>query len=165
MASSNLAVVTSPEPPERPTMTHPLLPGRALIGWMQPESAHAMLQFGGGQSDAAAIAAVERARRSVAIRPSGVNQKGLVAPAPSELTEHEQALRENPASQMYYAEGWQVALVDLSRVCACQPVVVSSQAAERVAGTDSGDLVSIAAVTLPLTQGDPVPARYDPAQK
>jgi hypothetical protein len=124
-----------------------------------------MLQLGGAHSEAAAIAAVEQARRSVAARPSRVNQDGLVVSAPAELARHIQALRESPAAQPYHAEGWQVALVDLNRVCACQPFVASSRAAERVAGIDRSDLASLAAVTLPLTQGEPTPARFDPAQR
>ena len=61
-----------------------------------------------------------------------------------------------------HAEGWKVAIVDLRRVCAFQPSVVTDQALARVHDADRADLESLAAVTLPLTQGEQVPLQYDP---
>jgi len=52
-------------------------------------------------------------------------------------------------------------MVDLTRVCAFLPVVVSDQALDRVQTVDPDDLASIAAVTLQLSQGDPLPVQYD----
>lgn len=166
MANANLALV-SPEPPEQPKITQIRRPGRAYIGWMPPQHAQVILQS--GSADPAAVAAasakIRQAQLAVASRPAGVNQDDLIRPAPADLADHVRALRESPAAQPYYAEGWQVALVDLTRVCGCQPLVVSDQAAARVAAINPEDIGSIAAVTLPLTLGEPVPVSFDPGQR
>lgn len=166
LQNSNLALV-SPEPPEAPRVTHVRRPGRAYIGWMAPQHARSVLQSGATESlsAASAMAVVERARRAVSGRPSGVSQDGLIIPAPDELASHVRALEASPAALPYHREGWKVALVDLTRVCGCQPVVISDQALARVASIDSADVKSVAAVTLPLTQGEAVPVRFDPLQR
>lgn len=134
---------------------------------MPPQNVHLILQSGSVEPDAAAaaIATAKEARRAVAARPAGVNQDDLISPAPDELADHIQALQDSPAAQPYHAEGWRVALVDLTRVCGCQPFVVSDQAAARVGSIDPDDIASVAAVTLPLAQGEPVPVRFDPLQR
>jgi hypothetical protein len=166
MANANLTVVSAEEPPERPNIKQVRRPARALIGWMRPEVAHASLLASSTESDAAlAIATAERARRAVASRSAGISQDGLIAPAPRELVGHIRELEAGPAAQPYYVEGWQVALVDLTRVVACQPFVVSDQATARVAEIDADDLAGIAALTLPTTEGDSVTARFDPLQQ
>ena len=135
LTNANLSLV-SPEPPEQPQatqFTQDRRPARALIGWMRPQQAHA-LQGGTAGPDAAAqaVAATERARRAVAARQSSVDQEGIIHPAPAELSEHIHALQAHQAAQPMHAQGWKVALVDLTRVCACQPFVVTDQAAARV---------------------------------
>ncbi len=169
MANTNLTVVSAEEPPERPSSTQVRRPARALIGWMRPEAAQATLLAGGTETDAvasrAALAAAARARRAVAARPEGIDQDGLVRPAPPELAGHIRELQASQAAQPYFAEGWRVALVDLTRVVACQPATVSDQATNRVAAIDPGDLAAVAALTLPTTQGEPVTARFDPLQR
>ncbi len=59
------------------------------------------------------------------------------------------------------SEGWDVALVDLRRVCGFQPIVFSDQAAERVHGIDGDDLAAIAAVALPLSSSVELPIQFD----
>jgi hypothetical protein len=108
--------------------------------------------------------AAKRARNATAARPAEIDQDNLITSLPAELQEHVRALRASPPAAPMWAEGWQVALVDLRRVCAFQPVVFSDQAIDRVA-VDGDDLASIAAVTVPLTQGDPVPVHYDPIKQ
>jgi len=165
MANTNLTVVSAEEPPERPSSTQVCRPARALIGWMRPEAAQATLLASSTDPDAAAsgaaLAAAARARRAVAARPEGIDQDGLVRPAPPELAGHIRELQASQAAQPYFAEGWRVALVDLTRVVACQPAAVSDQATNRVAAIDPDDLAAVAALTLPTTQGEPVTARFD----
>jgi hypothetical protein len=136
---------------------------------MRPEAAQATLLAGSTEPDAAvsgaALAAAERARRAVAARPEGIDQDGLVRPAPVELAGHIRELQASQAAQPYFAEGWRVALVDLTRVVACQPSAVSDQATNRVAAIDPDDLATVAALTLPTMQGEPVTARFDPLQR
>jgi hypothetical protein len=111
---------------------------------------------------AEAIAAVQRTRRAVAARPARAEQDALITTiVPAELASHVSALEASPAAKPLRDEGWKVAIIDLARVCAFQPAVVSDQAIARVQAVDGDDLASIAAITLPLTQGDPLPMQYD----
>jgi hypothetical protein len=98
----------------------------------------------------------------VAVRPAGVEQDALITSVPAELAEHVKALKASAAAKPMHDEGWKVALVDLTRVCAFQPAIVSDQALARVQAAAKDDLASIAAITLPLTQGDQLPIQYDP---
>jgi hypothetical protein len=105
--------------------------------------------------------AVQRAHRAVAAKPAGVEQDALITSVPAELAGHVQALEASPAAKPMHDEGWKVALVDLTRVCAFQPAIVSDQALARVQAAEKEDLASIAAITLPLTLGDQLPVQYD----
>jgi hypothetical protein len=111
---------------------------------------------------ALAAAVVQRAHQAVAGRAAVVNQDALITSVPAELAGHVEALNTSPAAKPMYDEGWKVALVDLTRVCAFQPAIVSDQALARVQTADKDDYTSIAAITLPLTQGDDLPVQYDP---
>ena len=64
---------------------------------------------------------MERARAAVAARPEGVQQDGMVASLPAELNRHVARLRE--LAGHLFELGWEPAMVDLTRVCAFQPVV------------------------------------------
>jgi hypothetical protein len=111
---------------------------------------------------AAAAEAADRARQAVAARAAEPGQDAVVADVPAELAAHVRALEASPAAMPIHAEGWKVAMVDLRRVCAFQPSVVTDQSLARVRDADGTDLMSLAAVTLPLTQGEEVPLQYDP---
>jgi len=162
MTTSALAVVPpQAAPPQAPQVVRP---GRALIGWMKPDQAHGFLQR--VMDPARAADAVERALQAVAARPAGAEQDALVSTSVSaELAAHVSALDASPAAKPMHDEGWKVAVVDLTKVCAFQPAVVSDQALARVQAAGKDDLATIAAITLPLTQGDEVPVQYDPIQK
>lgn len=95
----------------------------------------------------------------MAARAGGPDQAGVVSPAPLELAEHESALR--AAYPAVFAEGWQVRMVDLSRLCAFQPVVYTDRARERAAGTGDGDVRVLAALTLPTGSPPPLRASFD----
>jgi len=167
MTSSALSIAPPPEPPIEAAQTAQVMrSARALIGRMRPDDAARILQSSG--LDAAPEAVMEtaqRARNAAAARPAEIDQDNLITGLPAELDEHVRALQASPPAAPMWAEGWQVALVDLRRVCAFQPVVFSDQAIDRVAAVDGSDLASIAAVTLPLTQGDPVPVQFDPIKQ
>jgi hypothetical protein len=60
-----------------------------------------------------------------------------------------------------FNEGWDVALVDLRRVCAFQPLVNSEQAIERVASIDGTDMVALATLTLPFGSPTQLPVQLD----
>jgi hypothetical protein len=132
---------------------------------MHPEAAH----FVSGCADDAGLveqdrARIEAARRVVASRPVGIDQKGLVEPPPPELDPHLAALRLAPAAAAYFSEGWEVAVVDLTRVCAFQPFVYTEDALERTSTVS--DLTTAAMITLPLPQdNENLPVTYDQNQK
>jgi hypothetical protein len=54
-------------------------------------------------------------------------------------------------------EGWKVALVDLTQVCAVPARRRHRPGLARVQAAYEDDIASIAAITLPLTQGDQLP--------
>jgi hypothetical protein len=58
-----------------------------------------------------------------------------------------------------------VALVDLRRVCAFQPVVFSEQAEDRVRGIDPEDVSAVAGVTLPVSWNVELPIQFDPVRQ
>ena len=159
MTTSSL---TAAPPQAPPTQTPQVVrPGRGLIGWMRPDQAHGFLQR--TMTDPAQAAdAAQRAHQAVAARPAGVEQDALITSVSAELAEHVQALEASPAAKPMHDEGWKVALVDLTQVCAFQPAVVTDQALARVQAAGEDDIASIAAITLPLTQGDQLPVQYDP---
>lgn len=157
MSTSALAVVPPQAPPPA---SQDVRPGQALIGWMKPDQAYGFLQR--AMEPTAAADAVERGRQAVAARPAWVEQDAIITSVPAELAGHVSALESSPAAKPMHDEGWKVAFVDLSKVCAFQPSVESGQSLARVQAVDKDDLASIAAVTLPLTQGDNLPVQYDP---
>jgi hypothetical protein len=166
MSGTNLSLVPNPEPSAEPAgLGQVQRAARALIGWMRPQDAEALLSSA-GISSSAGIAAIpgqgQAARQAVTARPTGIDQDGLVATLPAGLDDHVRALRESPAAGPMFAGGWQVALVDLTRVAAFQPVVLTDQAASRVQAVDGDDVASVAAVTLPLVQSVQLPVQFDP---
>lgn len=125
-------------------------PARALIGWMSPDEAAQWVAGQGNVVEPQHRNTVSAARAAVAVRIAGCDQVGVITPAPSALSAHREALRNNPASAIYFQEGWDLAIADLSRVAAIQRHVLTDDATERVAAIDPTDINSIAAVTLPL---------------
>jgi hypothetical protein len=105
--------------------------------------------------------AVRRARATVAGRPTGFDQSGVISAMPTSLAEHRERLRNNPASGPYFAEGWDVAIADLSRVCAIQRHVLTDDATARVATVDPGDILSVASVALPIAEKRTLAAGFD----
>ncbi len=153
-----------PVPADLPTSPHQA--GRALIGWMTADEA--TLWLSGRRADLQNReeygAQAERARAAVAARGVGLEQNGIVVAAPRELDDHITALRQNAVSQQYFNEGWQASVVDLSNVCAVQPHINTGQANQRVEQTNADDMVSLAAVSLPLAAGTGFPVLFDSAK-
>jgi hypothetical protein len=164
----NLALAPPPEPPVGPAPVAQVeRAARAPIGWMRAEDAHRVLMGSRGDlaPDVTLIELAQRARAAVAARPEGVNQDQIITDCPAELAAHVGALRRNQAGAQMFAEGWDVATVDLTRVCGFQPLVFSDKAVERVGVVDVADVASVGAVTLPLGEGVQIPLQYDQIQK
>jgi hypothetical protein len=166
MSDSALSIVPAPEPVEPPASGLVLRPARALTGWMRPADASRALQLGATERTAERTLETARlARQAVAARPDGVSQDHLISDLPGELTGYVQSLQGNPTAAQMFAEGWQVQLVDLSRVCAFQPVVYTDRSFEGSQLLDANDMTAVAAITLPLSQGDPLPIQFDPLRQ
>jgi hypothetical protein len=108
---------------------------------------------------------VAAAIANVNARPSGLDQTGLIEPQPEVLNAYIEQLRQNPAAALFFAEGWAVGIANLSRVCAVQPTIATDDATQRAAEVDVDDLLSIAAVTLPIGSGTPVRVAYNGDKK
>lgn len=155
-------------PDTRPDGTAGLTrPSRALIGWMTPAQAEMVL---GGNTLGKEVSAehrelARRAREAVAGRPAGIDQTDVVSELPPELEEHAARLRQSPAGAAMFQQGWDVALVDLARVCAFQPAIVADAAVERVQDVKADDLAAIAAITLPTSPAEPPRVQFDPSRQ
>lgn len=129
-----------------------LRPARALLGWLPDEIALRLLN--GKRADAQPTneqrAAAALARQAVASRAEGIVQDGVIREIEQGvLDEHIERLRGLPAAAPYFGEGYRVALVDLTRVCAFQPSVFIDSATDRVGAPDPGDLDALARIYLP----------------
>jgi hypothetical protein len=132
---------------------------------MRPDDAHRALQSVTGPASEGIIETARLAREAVAARLAGISQDELIRPLPGDLADHVRALQTSPAAGQMFAEGWQVQLIDLTQVCAFQPVVYSDRSFESTSLLDANDLNAIAAITLPLSQGDPLPIQFDPIRQ
>jgi hypothetical protein len=142
-------------------------PARALLGWMPMNEA--LLMLTGRRQDVVPTEEqkklAERLQEEVGRRPVGVEQTSVEQPVPAELTPYLGDLEKDTAAAGLMSTGSRVALVDLARVCAAQPLVHVDHADERVAAVNPVDIVSIAKVSLPITQPIQLPATFDQAQK
>jgi len=102
-----------------------------------------------------------KALEAVAARAHGVNQSGIEGLIPDTLREHVEKLRAHPSSAPFFKEGYEVALVDLTRICAAQPCVFTDSAVARVRDLDADDFASLAAVSLPLPTEPHMPVQFD----
>lgn len=149
------------------TETVPLQPtGRALIGWMTENEA--TLWLSGRRSDLQNRdeyrQKAQLARSAVSARPSGIDQANTTGPVPPELDAHIKALHQDSAAVQFFNEGWQVSIVDLSKVCAAQPHVNTTLSTQRVDGLQADDLKSLAALSLPIATPTAFPASFDHAK-
>jgi hypothetical protein len=136
---------------------------RALIGWL-PAAQGEMILTGntmGKEVTAEQRELALRAREVVANRSAGVNQEDVISDLPAELNDHIALLRQSPAGAAMFQEGWDVALVDLARVCAFQPHVVADAAVKRVENVKEDDLAAIAAISLPTSPAEPPRVQFD----
>ena len=157
--------------PTQPHVGSPL-PGfaqrraRALIGWL-PVNDGALWLAGrqmGQQPNPRHLALCQAARDVVAGRGAGIDQTGVVADLPAVVDGHINALRQDPVGAQVLAEAGEPKLVDLSKVCAAQPQILTEDALRRVEGMGPDDLVPLAQVTLPLPVPPQLPVAFDPTK-
>jgi hypothetical protein len=111
------------------------------------------------------VASVEKARAEVVARDAGIDQTDIIREIPDGLTAYAAALANEPGAAGQFQSGATVAEVDLSRVCAVQPVVHTDHAEERTASATEQDVLSIARISLPLGVASQLPGGFDNAQK
>ncbi len=125
-----------------------IVAGRALAAWMD-EDDRQRLDRGDGAPPFPDYSA------ALGERPP-LDQTGLLAPLPAQLSEHEAAVRGSEHARRMFAEGWDLALVaDLRRVVAAQSRVscATSTGDEPIPRPD--DQLAVARLTLPLTSSSP----------
>jgi hypothetical protein len=140
-----------------------LRPARALLGWLSDKQARGTLN---GQRRDAELTdeqrrAVEQARAQVAAREPFRVVPAVVAPCPDVLREHRMALLAEERFGAMRNEGWDIAIVDLERVCVVQPTVLSDPDPRVEEGLDPGDLAALAKITLPIVNAEALPYQID----
>jgi len=142
-------------------------PARALIGWMA--TADALRLLNGNTADRPPAdeqrRAVEAAQRRVAEREAVATATESTSDRPAELEGYITVLRADSAAAQMFASGWDVAMVDLSKVIAFQPQVFTDSAADRMSGIDGSSVDDIARVTLPVQPPASLPIQFDAARK
>ncbi|MFY9825493.1 MAG: hypothetical protein WAM82_29235, partial [Thermoanaerobaculia bacterium] len=116
--------------------------------------------------DAGAIAAqVEAARAAVAARPCGVDTSNAVSEAPPGLEDHVATLQAHPILARSFEEGWDVRMVDLTKLSPVQGYVFSDHPLNPVLAGVATDPLSLAAVTLPVPADVDLPFQFVPEKR
>lgn len=140
-----------------------LRPARALLGWLSDKEVSFFLNVhrrAAGLTDEQRHA-VEQARAQVAARAPFRALPAIIAPCPAVLREHRTALHADERFGAMRNEGWDIALVDLERVCVVQPTVLADHDPRVKEGLDPDDLVALAKITLPLADPEVLPYQID----
>jgi hypothetical protein len=138
--------------------------GRALIGWMRPEQALALLSGSpdGSRASQEHQERVAHARQAVSSRSQErPDITTSVRTNPPELEAIRQRVLGHPSMQPYVNEGWQIGRVDLSAVRSFQGQIVTEHAADRVGDPDPGDRDQLASITLPIVEQYELPVALD----
>lgn len=143
-----------------------LLPARALLGWFSDKQARG--SFNAQRRDAELTdeqrRVLEQARAQVAARPPYQVPPAVVAPCPEVLHEHRAALYAAERFGAMRNEGWEIAIVDLERVCVVQPTVLADPDPRVKEGLDPDDLAALAKITLPMPDPEVLPYQIDSAK-
>jgi hypothetical protein len=154
-------------PSEATSISLPTSRGRALIGWMPPDQGARLLA--GVQADqnpdADDVDFCQRAHEAIARRPAGVDQSEAFFDFPPELTDHLNALAANPRTGTILPMVGNAKLIDLSKICAAQPIIRIEDAVDRVESARADDALSIAQVTMPIYVPRLMPVQFDPVKQ
>ena len=144
--------------PEAPV----LRPARALLGWLSDKQARGVLTSHRRDLELTdeQRRAVEAARAAVAAREKFQALSPIIAPCPEVLHSHRAALHGHDRFKTFRDEGWEIAIVDLTRVCVVQHTVVTEPDA-RITRLDANDLPALADITLPIPNPQPLSYQVD----
>jgi hypothetical protein len=144
--------------PEAPT----LRPARALLGWLSDKQARGAITSHRRDVELTDEQRhnVEAARAAVAARASFRASSPILGPCPEILRAHSAALFAHERFRTFRDEGWQIAMVDLARVCVVQHTVLT-EGDPRIDSVDPEDLSTLARITLPIPDEQPVSYQVD----
>jgi hypothetical protein len=127
-------------------------PARALLGWLSEKQACGYLHARRRDAELtdAQRRTLEQAHTAVATRPPFEGGSAVLGPCPGELFAHRDALYAHGRFSAKRHEGWEIAMVDLERVCAVQHVVLSHPDPRVEPGIDADDVEALAKITLPI---------------
>jgi hypothetical protein len=138
-----------------------LRPARVLIGWMSPHEA-ALTLAGRQEEDADRpeyLQRVAQARMVAGGRLPSIETRGVVTEPPPSFRGFLEAFAANAATAPALEEGFRIAIVDLRRLCAAQPMVFTDTELPDEIAPD--DLEALADVTLRPPAAIEVPADYN----
>jgi len=143
-----------------------LRPARALLGWLSEKQARGYLnaQRRDAELSDEQRRTVEHAHAQVAARPKFAEGTAILGACPETLYEHRAVLYAHERFSAMRNEGWEIAIVDLERVCVVQPTVLAEPDPRVEAGLDRSDLQSLAKITLPIPDPQVLPYQIDSAR-
>jgi hypothetical protein len=156
----------STEPANVGALVRALRPARVLIGWTRLDEG--ALTLAAREPNAVTDEHRDRvraAREVVLGRAEGIDQDGLISHAPIALRDHIAALKSHPVLAAYLAEGWDVAVADLTRVCAMQPFVFTDSALDRVRDVEANDMADVCRLSLPIPEPAGLRAQFDSSRQ
>jgi len=128
-----------------------LRPARVLAGWLSDKQARGVLTSHRPDVELTdeQRRAIDAARAAVAARPKLQPSSPIVAPCPEVLHPHRAALYGHERFKTFRDEHWEIAIVDLTRVCVVQHTV-GTEADARISRLDGSDVQALADITLPI---------------
>lgn len=143
-----------------------LRPARALLGWLSEKQARGYLNA--QRRDAGLTEdqrhAIAQAHAQVAGRAPFDGGSAVVGPCPAMLSGHRDALYAHGRFSAMRNEGWEIAIIDLERVCVVQPMVLSEPDPRVAAKPAPGDMAALAKITLPIPDPQVLPYQIDSAK-
>lgn len=148
-------------------MMRPLQPSRfrearALIGWLDAaEAQRALSRASGNGADPAVVAArCEQARQAALARVPGIDAANAVLDPPPSLDGHIEKLRKDPILSRSFDDGWDIRMVDLTKVSPVQGYVFTDHPLNGDVQSAPCDPASLANLTLPIRPDVDLPFQY-----
>jgi hypothetical protein len=150
----------------RPVQEPELRPARVLLGWLSERQARGYLnaQRRDVELTDSQRRAIAQVHAQVARRPPFDGGSAVVGPCPAILLGHRDTLYAHGRFSAMRSEGWEIAIIDLERVCVVQPMVLSEPDPRVATKPDPGDMATLAKITLPIPDPQVLPYQIDSAK-